>query len=151
SLVDDDIDVGDDFVVELLFEDADASQSVDVEIEITVEGVTVFLDEDYSISFSDGEDKTVSIDSDDFPGSDLDHDYWNDNLMNYECGDFDVEVFVTGNDLDNDVDGDDRLTIGDNNEELSFEMDPDEPSISEDIKVTVLDEDDNDLQPSVEV
>ncbi len=146
SLVDDDIETGDDFEIELTFEDPDQNDTVDVEIEILVEGVTVYLDEDYSITFEEGVNKVITFDSDDFPGADLNHDYWNDNLMNYQCDTVEVEVRVSGSDLDEDVSDTDDLAIGDDDEELTFELDPEDPTLSGQVVVKVLDENDDDLK-----
>lgn len=145
SLVDDDIETGDDFEIELTFENPDQNDTVDVELEILVDGVTVYLDEAYSITFEDGVDKVITFDSGDFPGPDLDHDYYNENLMNYQCDTLEIEVRVTGSDLDVDVEDTDDLAIGDDAEDLSFDMDPSEPTLAEEVTVHVQDDSGDDL------
>ncbi|MFH1721242.1 MAG: carboxypeptidase-like regulatory domain-containing protein [Candidatus Altiarchaeota archaeon] len=146
KLVDDDIDVGDDFELILIFEDPDNTETVQVEVEIIMDSVTVYNDDDLDISFTEGENKNISIKSTSFPGPDLKHNYWKLNLMNYNCDDFDVEVSLTGSDLEDDLSGDDRLTIGDNDDELTFEMDPDSPTTAEEIVFTVFDDRDDELE-----
>ncbi len=145
TISDDEINVGEKFSILLFFDEPDDSTSADLDIEIEVDGVVVFKDEDYRVSFSEGEDKSINLSSDDFPGPDLDYDYFNDNLMNYVCGEVDVVVTVGGGDLDEEYEAEDRLSIGDSDEELSFELEPDDPKPSDDVVVTVLNEDDDEM------
>jgi parallel beta-helix repeat protein len=139
------IDVGNGFDIDLTFEGPDNTDSIGLTIEIKVDDVTVFLDEDYDLSFTEGEDKIITIRSSNFPGPDLDHDYFNDNLMNYVCDDVKVKVTVNGSDLDEEYSDSADLTIGADDNDLSFDLDPEEPDADEDFTVTVLDEDDDEL------
>jgi hypothetical protein len=143
---DDDIDVGDSIEVILEFEDPDNTETADLEVEIKVDGITVFQDEDFEVAFTEGEDKTVTIDSGDFPGPDLDHDFWNSNLMDRICGQFEIEVFVGGRDVEDDVDDDVTFTIGEDDDVLTFTVDPEIPRVGEEILVTVFDEDGDELE-----
>jgi len=142
------INVSDSFEVTLTFHEPDDTDSVTAEIEILVDGVTVFLDKEYdNLDFTKGEDETVTFSSDDFPGPDLDSDYFNDNLMNYACGKVDVEVRVSGDDLTDEYSDEDSLTIGDDAKELKkVEMEPSTPLPSDKVVVTVFDEDNDELK-----
>ena len=141
------INVSGSFEVNMTFEAPTDTDSVTVKLEILVDGVTVFLDEDYDIHFSEDEDKSEILSSDDdFPGPDLESDYFNDNLMNYACGDVKVEARVSGDDLDDEYSDETTLTIGADAEDLSFEMDPSDPKPADEITFTVFDEDDDEMK-----
>jgi hypothetical protein len=143
----DKINVSDSFDVNMTFKGPSDTDTVTVELEVIVDGVTVFLDKDYDIHFTQDEDETITLSSDsDFPGPDLDSDYFNDNLMNYACDDFTVEVRVSGSDLNDDYSDEASLAIGDDDEKLSFEMDPTKPKPFNETIFTVYDENDDKLK-----
>lgn len=137
NIVDDNLDVGDDLEIELVFEVSDSSdnETIDVEIEIQADGTTIYHNENYDVAFLAGETQTVTIKSGNFPGPGLDHDYWNDNLMEYDCGEFDIDVHVEGDDFmeDNyysvDIDAD---------ADLVFEFDPEDFGLDGDVTLTVF-------------
>ncbi|MBD3389084.1 MAG: hypothetical protein GF416_08355 [Candidatus Altiarchaeales archaeon] len=137
------IDAGESFDVDITFKDPTENETVEVDIEITVDGLLVHEEEDRSIDLREGVDKTITIKSSDF---DTDNgDIWDDNLMAYKCADnLEVEVMVSG-DLD-ETESDDMDIEADGDRELSFEIDPDPFSLDDTITITVYDEDDDELK-----
>lgn len=144
ELDDDTLDLGDPLRIAMDFEDPNNGEPVDVELEILIDDITVFLDENYEINFVEDIDKTVDIDSDDFPGPDLDSDFWEDNLMDYMCGEHTVTVLLSGSDLDDDLEDSEEFEI--DGRELFVSLDPEEPLIDDDLTVTATDDDGDEVR-----
>jgi hypothetical protein len=141
NLLDHRINAGDTLQVILRFKNPDRNRSSDADIEILMNGTPVFRDEDYRLDFVEGKDKTVTITSDDFPGPDLDDDYYNRNLLKYDCGDYDIVVRVSGADFKDDLEERDNFVLGQDDRPLSIEINPMSPSGGENTVITAYDDD----------
>ncbi len=141
-LVDDEIDVGEHIEVNLVFQDPDNTESVELDIELLINDIPIFRDEDYDVRFKEDEDKTITILSSEFPGPDLDDDYFTDGLLKYACGIYDIIARVSGSDIQSDLESGDELVIGKDDDVLSFEIDPEYPLVDEKITVTVFEKND---------
>ena len=130
---------GESFTVNITFKDADDSDNVNVRIIIEVDG-TVVHNKTHDIDLRNGNDTSFSIASGDFRSRG--DNIYNENLMNYECGEHDVKVKVSGD--VNDKEDSDTLTITpdpDNDEHiLNIEVDPSNPVLDEDLTITVKDD-----------
>jgi uncharacterized GH25 family protein len=146
EMTDDSLNAGDAIEIKMILGNPDSSGSASFELKIDIDGVTVYDNEDYTASFTDGQDKTITIGSGSFPGKDLDNNAWKDNLMNRICGNHDVTVTISGSDLVNDFDASTDFTIGEDYEDPSIEIDPDSPDVDEDVTVRIKDENDDDLK-----
>lgn len=133
---------GEDFTVSVTLNEPEDSDTVDVRVKIVIDGVVVHNKTHNDIDLHVGNDTTIDIDSGDFRvGND---NVWNENLMNYECGDnLDVEVTVSGG-VNTESDSD-TLTIAPDGDEgehtLDFSIDPDNPQVDEDITIAVKNDD----------
>jgi hypothetical protein len=139
NLLDHRLNAGDTLQVILRFKNPDRNRTVDADVEILMGNATIFRDEDYSIDFREGEDKTVTIASGDFPGSDLDADGYNKNLMKYGCGGYDITVRASSKDFKKDLEEKDTLAIGADDTPLSLEISPKNPTSDGETTVTVYD------------
>ncbi|MFC2154790.1 hypothetical protein ACFLRC_04855, partial [Candidatus Altiarchaeota archaeon] len=138
SLDPDNIEVGENFDVEITIEDPDDNRSnVDVDVEIMIEDVIVHEDT-VSVDLVEGEDYTITIGSSSFEFDN--DDIWRDQLWGYECGDLDIDVTVSG-DVD-EKDASDSLDI-DGEEFEKFTVDPESPSPDDEISIYVEDKDGN--------
>ncbi|MFC2162611.1 carboxypeptidase-like regulatory domain-containing protein [Candidatus Altiarchaeota archaeon] len=149
NVLDDDLDVGDKLEIRLKFEEPDETDSVEAEIEVTLDDETIFLDEDYAISFVEDEDKTITIRSTDFPGPDLEHDVFNGNLLGYECGEYEITVMVSGRDIEDDLEDGESIIIGEDDDPLNFTISPEVPGMNEKITVRVLDDDGDEVDDAL--
>jgi hypothetical protein len=145
-VVDDNLDAGDQIQLKLTFDNPSRTGAASFDLKVTVDDVPVFEDENYEASFTKGADKTITLSSDDFPGPDLDNKYWSGNLMNRLCGSHTVDVSATDGDLSSDLTGSDEFTIGDDNRELTFTIQPDSPGLANKTTVQVVNENGNDLE-----
>ncbi len=131
------IDPGEDFYVHIKLENPDENKTnVDVDIEITILGVKVYDDEEDIDRLIEGEDYVIRIRSKDFDA------IWDENLMNYECGDKRVNVRVSG-DVSKERDYADLDIRGD---KLRVSMKPEYPTASDKITIKVTDEDNEELE-----
>ena len=140
------IEVGEDFNVEIRLENPDATKTgVDLDIEVTVDGILVHKDTT-TVSLSDGTDRIINLSSSEFnvDGDDV----WSKNWLAWRCIDeADVEVAVSG-DID-DVTDSDQLTIepsSSKKEITDVKLDPETLSLDDKVTVTVYDEDDDPLK-----
>jgi len=138
NVVEDSLSVGDPLKVKVTFDNPDTTGIADFDLKIVVDDVTVYTDEGRETSFTRGEDKTLTISSDDFPGPDQDNDYWNVNLMNRQCGSHSVEVYASDGDLARDLQDSDDFTIGDDDKILNMDVSPEKPLIDNKTIITVI-------------
>lgn len=133
------IDSGDTFYVHTKIKSPDRNETgVDVSLEISVNGVKVY-DEDKEIDITENEDYTITVSSDDLSYKDV----WDENFMNYYCkSNQKVEVKVSGG-VSTETDRADLDITGDR---LRISISPENPTADDRIKVTVEDEDNNELE-----
>lgn len=90
-------------------------------------------DDEREIDFEEGVDKIIKIKSTEF------EDIWDDLYLGYKCKDYqDVEVEVSGDDVDSKYSDDAELSI-DGKEFETVKMTPEEPDIDDEIKIYVED------------
>jgi hypothetical protein len=140
NLLDHRISTGDTLQVILRFNNPDRNVSVDADIEILLNDVPVFRDGNYKIDFTQSQDKTVTITSDVFPGPDMDNDPYNQNLMKYDCGEYNVLVRVSGQDFRSYLEENDKFLLGGDGRPLSLAINPQSPSAEDDAIITVYDD-----------
>jgi len=141
------IDSGGNFELEINFGEPDDTDTVEVLIEVYVGGILVH-EEEKDISFTEEEDFTMTIDSEDFDSPD--GKIWEKNLMNYECGD-NIEVEVMVSDGVEDESDSDQIDIEPDHkdDELFYELDPEVLNIDDDFTVTVYDQDDDEVKDAI--
>ncbi len=139
------IDTGGNFNVKISLNNPDdTDDSVDVDIEITVDDLLVHQ-ETRTISLVEGDDYDITINSNDFKIVDDDNaDIWNKNLMEYACKDnYVVEVTVSG-DVNDESDSDEvDIQAKKSSYELNYNIDPDLSSLDDKFTVTVTDGNDD--------
>ncbi len=133
------IDPGDTFYVHTKLKSPGKNErGVSVNLEISVNGVKVY-DEDEKVDVVADSDYTITVSSDDFSYK----DEWDNNLMNYYCkSNHRVEVKVSGG-VSKETDRADLDITGDR---LRVSISPENPTADDKIKVTVKDDDDDELE-----
>ncbi|MBN2250750.1 MAG: carboxypeptidase regulatory-like domain-containing protein [Candidatus Altiarchaeota archaeon] len=133
------LDVGSDFYVQINLEGPDGDEdNVDLDIEIKIDG-TVVYDDSESVDLVEDDDYLITIASGDLE----ENDAFESNLMAYDCGKSKVEVTVSG---DIKTRRSDSATIRFEGDDLNVDIGPSDPQPSEEITVTVTDEDDDELK-----
>ncbi|MFH1721818.1 MAG: carboxypeptidase regulatory-like domain-containing protein [Candidatus Altiarchaeota archaeon] len=133
-LIDDSIDVGDQFEVNITLENPDTTVSnVDVDIEIYYEDILVH-DDTVRVDVEEDNDTWFTVSSSTF---DVKNDnIWKEMLLGYDCGGHDIRV-VVGGDVSEEED-EDQLTI-DGYDFDTFTVKPESPGENDEITVYVED------------
>jgi hypothetical protein len=139
NLLDHRLHAGDNLQVLLRFKNPDRNRSADADIQILVNGVPVFRDEGYRIDFVEGQDRTVTITSNDFPGPDQEGEYYGQNLLKYACGEYAVVVRISGAEFRDDLEERDKFTLGGDDKPLELGITPAEPSGDDVVVVSAKD------------
>ncbi len=129
------LDVGDDFYTHIKLKDPEENKTnLDIHIEIIIDGVKVYDDDEKDIDLVEGEPYYIVISSGKF------ENVWDENLMNYRCGRENIEVRISG-DVNRESDDNAELDIDGMDGRLRVDINPDNPSADSRITVTVTDED----------
>jgi hypothetical protein len=155
DLDDDNLDIGESLVLQIEFQDPDfddddvTSATVEMDLRVEIDGIEVHYEEEFEVSFKEGEDKTIEIDSDDFRNED-DEDVWDGLLMAYDCGSHDVMVELSDGDLLDDYSLDQDYEIdGDSFDSVSISMQT--PSLEEELEISVTDEDGDEYEDKANI
>jgi len=133
------IDPGDDFYVHVKVKPSDTLDNADSTLKIYVDDTLVYS-ETVTMDLVEDEYYVLNVSSDNFDEG----NYWEGNLMAYDCGDHTIKASLGGKDISGSKTDTASLEI--DGDEYRVSISPDQPTLTDKITVTVKDEDKDEVE-----